>query len=213
MKKLLFILVLIVPFYACQNDNIGNGNNSKNTEKAKADLRKVDKQFVNNSNAFSFNLSQKLDSHTFLSENYMVSPLSIHLALGMLLNGANENTATEIKDVLGFESSNMEEINENYRNLIYSLPELDNVVDLGIANSVWHDENYIVKDDFLQTLNTSFDAEITGYDFRRADAPQVINNWVANKTNNLIEKMIEEIKPEEVMFLINALYFKGDWTV
>ena len=207
MKRLLFILVISI--FACSEENV---TPSKDTEKAISDLRKVSSDFTTKSNSFNFSLFQKVNSQAEPDENLLISPLSSNLALGMLLNGADGNTAEQIKNVLGWSDEDMNVVNENYKNIIISLPSLDNAVELGIANALWHHEPFTIKDNFLTTLDNKFDAEINAYDFNKAEAPEVINNWVENNTNGLIKKIIDKISPSEVMFLLNALYFKGDWT-
>ncbi|UZR94218.1 serpin family protein [Chondrinema litorale] len=209
MKKLPLLFLLVFMFNACSEDNVGP---SKDTEQALRDLRKVSTEFTENSNEFTFDIFQTVNASADVDENIMISPLSINLALGMLLNGTNGNSAEEIKEVLGWDDSDIAQINENYKNILLSLPQLDNVVDVSMANSVWYDENFIVKDNFITTLDAEFDAEATAYDFTKSDAPDVINRWVEDKTNGLIDKILDNIKPGEVMFLINALYFKGEWT-
>ncbi|MEM1136755.1 MAG: serpin family protein [Bacteroidota bacterium] len=213
MRKLFLSALLITIACVACNNNDPIDTSSKNTELALSDLRKVSKDFTTKSNKFTFDIFRKINTGSKTSENLMISPLSINLALGMLLNGTNNETESQIKTTLDLTTLDIHEINENYKNLIFSLPNLDNAVDVGIANSVWHDEIFLAKEGFLSSLKNNFNAQVTGYDFGRADAPDMINNWVENNTNGLIKKIVENIKPDVVMLLINALYFKGDWTV
>src|SRR5690606_24312086 len=53
--------------------------------------------------------------------------------------------------------------------------------------------------------------KITALDFASASAPKVINNWVSDRTNGKIPTIIDQISPDMLMFLINAIYFKGSW--
>ncbi|UZR95933.1 serpin family protein [Chondrinema litorale] len=209
MKKIPLLLLLVFIFNSCNEDSI---EPSKNTQQALSDLRKVSTQFTSNSNEFTFDIFQKVNASADVDENVMISPLSINLALGMLLNGSNGNSAEEIKEVLGWSDEDLAEINTNYKNILLSLPKLDNLVDVGIANSVWYDENFIVKDAFLNTLSAEFDANATPYDFSKSDAADLINRWIEDKTNGLIDEIIDKINPSQVMLLINTLYFKGEWT-
>ena len=49
-------------------------------------------------------------------------------------------------------------------------------------------------------------------DFASPDAPARINDWVAEKTNDKITKIVDQIDQSAILFLINAIYFKGTWT-
>ncbi|MDB5050075.1 MAG: hypothetical protein JWO30_3146 [Fibrobacteres bacterium] len=60
---------------------------------------------------------------------------------------------------------------------------------------------------------TTFIAETRTLDFLASDAAAIINKWVADKTNNLIPEIVRApLDPDLVMMLINALYFKGNWS-
>jgi serpin B len=54
---------------------------------------------------------------------------------------------------------------------------------------------------------------VQGLDFANSEASKrVINGWVEQKTHNRIKNLIENIDRDHVMFLVNAIYFNGDWT-
>lgn len=81
-----------------------------------------------------------------------------------------------------------------------------------IANSIWYRAGFPFRPEFLDAGKTYFDAEIRGLDFGdAAGSLSTINGWVDNKTNGRIQKILTEVRPEDVMFLINAIYFKGSW--
>jgi serpin B len=107
----------------------------------------------------------------------------------------------------------LEEINQGYLNLIDSLENVDKQVQLGIANSIWIRDSFepLVKLDFTQRVKEYYESEVFTRDFGNPQTPDEINAWISNKTNENIEKMVDEIDPELVMFLINAIYFKGEW--
>jgi serine protease inhibitor len=91
------------------------------------------------------------------------------------------------------------------------MENIDSFVTLNIENSIWYKEGFDVKSDFLNTNEGVFEAEIEGLDFTKADAADTINNWISNATNGMIEKMIDP-PLSGVMYLINAICFKGAWT-
>ncbi|MGF1669205.1 MAG: serpin family protein, partial [Balneolaceae bacterium] len=99
-----------------------------------------------------------------------------------------------------------------YRSLIELLSSIDPEVQFKIANSIWAREGFQVKEDFIERLETYFDASFSELDFNDPESVDIINKWVKEYTNELIEKILEEPIPgDAVMFLINALFFKGDW--
>jgi serpin B len=89
---------------------------------------------------------------------------------------------------------------------------MDRTVTLGIANSIWNDDSRPVHPDFASTIDTYYDGEARSLDFAAPSTKDEINGWVESKTQGKIKNLLEGIDPEEIMFLINAIYFKGEWT-
>jgi serpin B len=146
-------------------------------------------------------------------KNIFVSPLSISMALGMTMNGANGTTLDSMKNVLRFSNLSMSEINEAYKSLIALLSTVDPNVQLNIANSIWYRTGFPVERDFIDVNKTYFDALVSDLDFNNPSSCDVINSWVNAETSGKINKILDgPIPPELMMYLINALYFKGDWT-
>ena len=145
------------------------------------------------------------------SDNIFISPLSVSMALGMTMNGATGNTAYEMQNTLGFSDMTQEEINMGYKSLMRELQDADDQVEFDIANSVWAKESLSMKDEFKTTVEEYFEAETASVDFSDPKTLDRINAWVADHTNQRITKIIDEIKSEDVMFLINAVYFNGNW--
>jgi serpin B len=106
----------------------------------------------------------------------------------------------------------MSEINEVYRSLVAQLLAVDPKVKLALANAIFYRQGFSVKNPFLNTMNTDFDAEIAGLDFSLPSALTTINKWASDNTNGKIPKVLDEISDDAVMFIMNALYFKGDWS-
>lgn len=144
--------------------------------------------------------------------NVFISPLSISVALGMARNGADGSTRTEMETALRMSGLSAEEINEYYRIMLDSLPTADYNTTLKIANSIWYRNGFQVKQPFLDINATFFNSEIRSLDFSKSGAVDSINDWCALKTNNLIKNVITEIPELAMMYLINAVYFKGQWT-
>lgn len=161
-------------------------------------------------NQFGFDIFKKLESEK-PDDNLFISPLSISSALSMTLSGANGKTKEEMLKVLGAEKISLEELNKAYQTLLKELPNLDPKVDLGIANSIWYRQGFNVNSAFLNTNTTYYNSEVRPLDFTKPEAKDIINKWVSDKTNKLIPSIIDQIQDNSVMFLINAIYFKGAW--
>lgn len=175
------------------------------------ELSSTEKQLIKADQAFSYDIFRRTVSYDSGEDNLFISPLSISMALAMTLNGAEGETFEEMKEALYLNGMDLEEINGAFESLIELLVSVDPDVQLGIANSIWHEESLPVKEAFLERLENSYDAEVTGLDFFDPVSVDVINAWVDENTEGRIEEIIDEIPSEMVMYLINAIYFKGDW--
>lgn len=159
---------------------------------------------------FAFDLLSKIDETEPAEDNVFVSPLSLHIALGMLLNGAEGETRDGILKTLRADASSVTELNEAYKTLLKELPAADNKVKLAIANSMWSRQGFSVKGSFKEVLAGVFSSEIYSEPFD-ATTVRKINQWASDNTQGKIEQVIDNINSDLVMFLMNALYFKGDW--
>lgn len=162
-------------------------------------------------NAFAFALWGKINAAQ-RDANVFVSPLSASFALGMTLNGAATQTADQMRTALQFGGATLPDINSGYKSLVALLTSLDPGVQMKIANSIWYRQEFPFNQSFFDTTRTYFDARVSGLNF--SDIPAslaTINGWVSTATNGRIPTVLTEIRPEQVMFLINAIYFKGSW--
>jgi serpin B len=131
----------------------------------------------------------------------------------MALNGAAGDTYAEIAQTLGFQGLGEAEINESYKSLVELLRTLDPSIEMDVANSVWHDQFYQIQPTFSSTLSDYFDAAVFSRSFASPSTVTDINDWVSARTNGKIPTIIDQIQDNEIMFLINAIYFRGDWRV
>ena len=161
-------------------------------------------------NDFAFSLFKKVQ--TGQRENIFISPLSIGLALGMTLNGAEGATKAGILSAIHFDGLEPAQVNQAYHDLTGLLTSMDRTIEMRLANSVWYKNVYTVKSEFTSIVKDFYDGKAEGLDFTDASAKDVINAWVEDKTNHRIKNLIESISNDDVMFLINAIYFKGEWT-
>ena len=174
-------------------------------------LTDSERSLIAASNGFAFSLLRQVNSAA-PDSNLFISPLSVSMALGMTMNGTAGDTQRELREALGFADMPMGDVNESYRSLIELLRGLDRTVDFRLANSIWYEQTFPVEPAFLQTTKDFFDAEVTATDFRNPGTVGVINSWVEDATAGKIDEIIDVIPDDVIMYLINAIYFKGDWT-
>ena len=206
MKTKITALIIILIFYstACSH--------SVGPDPVPGDIVMTQKSasLVKAGNTFTFNLLNKIPNSE--GHNVMVSPLSISLALSMTLNGADGTTKSAIIEALGLKGLSVDEINQIYFDLITALKKADPNVVMNIANSIWIRKAYPVLESFIAVNKTYFNARVQSLDFDQS-ALATINGWVNENTNGKIPRILDQISANEIMFLINAIYFYGKWEV
>ena len=181
------------------------------TEIQTIELDEKSAQLVSAGNEFGFELFRNIYDQETEYENIMVSPLSVSLALAMTYNGANSETQTAMEKTLKVYGLTPEDINKSYDDLVTALQSLDPKVLLEIANAIFYRQDFQVENDFVSVNKTYYNAEVTALDFASPSALNTINGWVAEKTHDKIKSILTRITPSNVMFLLNAIYFKGIW--
>jgi len=172
---------------------------------------KVDRGLVGSNTDFAFNIFNKLIAEDS-GQNVFISPLSILLAIAMTYNGAVGDTNIAMADAMEFSGMDMEELNQGFSDLMVSILNGDPGVKINIANSIWPRLGFDPKEDFVDINKKYYSSEVNELDFSDPGAVDIINNWIEDATEEKIKKMLTEIPPDAVMYLINAIYFKGDWT-
>ena len=207
MKNLIILLLLVSVLPSC--DLVKDAEES--AEVKEIVLRAPLQKRVAQDNDFAFELLRKTIAGN-KDENIFLSPMSVSIALGMALNGAENETETQIAETLRFKDMTYAEINEYYKIMQSNLPNVDPKVKLSIANAVWYDMQFDVKQSFLDVNAENFDAYIKMLDFKSPAALDTINSWCSRKTNKLIPTILDKIPDGAVMYLTNAVYFKGLWS-
>ena len=170
--------------------------------------KETDKKFISAMLDFSAELMKNTACEK--KENSLISPLSIILALAMTSNGAENETKAQFEDIFGVTT---DEVNEYLLYYVKSLQSGDKAK-IEIANSLWFSKDFKadVKEDFLQTNKNYYDPQIYEENFFDPATVGKINGWVKEHTDGMIEKVIEEINPNTVLALINALVFDAEWS-
>lgn len=174
---------------------------------SEAEMVKSDQQFAIEFFANVFN-----EEAAELDKNFMISPLSLSMALAMTWNCADGETKAVMQKVLKLDGYTDQEVNEYYEKLREALLKTDPSTKLAIANSIWTNKNIKIKDDFIRLNNEYFNSTVESVDFSDANSVKLMNKWAADNTNNLITHVLDKTNPNALMYLMNALYFKGIWT-
>jgi serine protease inhibitor len=172
----------------------------------------VDPRLTAASTRFSFKLYNEILKRP-AGANTFVSPTSVMLALAMTYNGADGTTRQAMARALEVEGMSLDEVNRAFADLKSALAPSDPKVKLTIANSLWARNGFTMNPAFVERNKQHYAAEIANLDFSDPAATETINSWVKKNTGGKIDKIVDQIKGEEVLFLINAIYFKGQWKV
>lgn len=151
------------------------------------------------------------------NENMMFSPISLNYALGMISEGAVDETKSLLDTYLGTE--NYGEFAENYLKLIdrYNSGESDYgyTTCLEIADALWVSDEYKLKSDYEDTVSSKYDAVVRSLNFGNvSDSVNEINSWVNDKTHEMIKQIVSEdmFDADSVMCLTNTVYFEAPWS-
>jgi serine protease inhibitor len=213
----LILLVLIACSTVSQssvakNNQPSNNNAARENQGNKATSAAVDSRLVSGNTKFGFKLFAEVAKQDAV-KNVLISPASVGLALAMTYNGAVGETKQVMERALEIQGMNHLELNQAYSQLRAALEGADPKIQLSIANSLWGNKDLTFNPDFIQRNKQYYGAEVAALDFSDPDSPSTINAWVSDKTKGKIDKIIDKISAEDILFLINAIYFKGTWTI
>ena len=141
---------------------------------------------------FLLNLIKTVNSTQ--QDNYLISPYSIEIALNMVKEGADEETKEELIKVL--KERNIKDVSIKNR--------------IGVANGMFLRDKYkdVIEENFNNTLINNYKAEVVVDPFTR---PDKINDWVKEKTKGMIPKILDEMSPNFVLGLANAIAIDVNW--
>jgi serpin B len=144
-------------------------------------------------------------------KNIFISPQSVNTALAMTFNGASGQTRTSMAKTLGLEGLTLQQVNQGNAALLKALANSDPKVRLDIANSLWARKGLPFQPEFIDRNRDFFGAKVANLEFSDPAAPALINAWAAQNTQQKIKEIVRDIDADTIMFLINAVYFKGQW--
>ncbi|MBR7027655.1 MAG: serpin family protein [Bacteroidales bacterium] len=213
MKHLLFLAagaaLTLMAVVSCGEIPEVSGNDADNTYKP-LELSTKAAGFVKKGGTFTFDFIDRINKEA--DEDFVVSPLSMQFLLGMLLDGANGETAAQIAKVLGYGAGEVDEVNKFCLSMLQQLPNLDNKTKLNIANAIFLDDGWPLNDSFRKDVSKFFEAEVSNLNFMDNEASlKAINGWCSKQTEGLIPQVIDNVDPGILAYLMNAVYFKSQW--
>ena len=206
MKPYLLLIPLLLALGGCQKDPLPN--NGPDKEFSPIVLTKAEEDINAGVNEFGLKLYRSL----YNKDKVFISPLSVSLALSMTAYGARGTTEQEMIATLGFGNATRDQVGGYYKKMVPALVEADNRTTLEIANSVWVKDVISLRQDFSNGVKDYFSTEIFSRNFSSSSLIAEINKWCSDKTHGLIKKAADNLDPDTVMALVNALYFNGKWS-
>ena len=198
---------------ATEEENLGESKKIVNmlSEPQPIQLTAEQKVFANDNNQFTLNFLKTVNEVDQSGKSFIYSPLSITYVLGMVNDAATGDTEKELEQTLGFHKGGIKAVNDYCKKLIEGLPKVDNKVTLDIANAIFLNKDYALKQQFQQDMQDYYDAKAEALDFSSPQTLEHINGWCNDKTKGMIPKILDEVNPYMVSYLLNAIYFKADW--
>lgn len=202
-----FLCLIWVLFFAgCQQDH-ANPENRINLRDLSAD----EKELIISVNKFSFDLFKEIALQN-TSQNLFISPFSVNMALSMALNGADSMTLLNMQKSLRYDVLERLEINKAFNKFTPFLQQVDGKVKLSLAHTVWYNEKLEVQPLFRDMMIAYYHANVESLDFSSNKAAKTINKWIENETGRKVKELIKDVKPDEVVYLVSTIHFKGSWT-
>ena len=196
------VAALIAGTTSCEK--MGNKNNPYKS----LELSTKSQELARVGNGFAFDFIDRVSAVE--KRSFMVSPLSMQFLLGMALNGAQGETADEIARVLGYGAGEVDAVNEYCYAMLKQLPGLDRKTRLYIADAFAVNGSFLYQASFRETLRNYYDAEL--FELTFDGGVSQINKWCYDHTNGMIPTIIYRVPPQTVAYLLNAMYFKSEWS-
>jgi len=215
MKNLVIVLVALLALnYGCVQaaEDVGKAKVGSASSPGDAGKAVLAPDYVTANTNFGFGLFHAVAGEEY-ADNVFISPVSVGMALCMTLNGARGETRDAMLEALKLDGLTLQQVNDSSKALLAELASADDAVELSIANSLWANMNVKFLPEFIRTNHRYYNAKVTPLDFASSEAAPAINKWVESHTNGKITGIVDSpIDPLTILFLINAVYFKGAWS-
>jgi len=202
---------LILLFASC-SDNEEDSNNTPVEQPTQPPVTLVNNNISGTSSAMAYSLFREVVEDK-PGENIIISPWSLQSALLMAAEGAEDESLTDLEALLRLESTNLETIRNEYNSIYESLTSTSYHPTVTSANALFYDPSRLaLNDSYSDLIQDYYNAGSENMSFDDPASRDMINDWVSQQTNELVPSILEEpIPPNQLFYLINALYFKSDW--
>lgn len=205
MRKLTLILTFITAslLWSCSDE-------PDTTPRRDIEITSDDKEIIGKQNNFAFDLlAQKIRDNNG-RDNILISPFSVATSLTMVANGAEGKALKELSDVLGFDTNNIEQLNNLNCRLLREIPSLDKKVKITMKNSIWIHPDKSFYPEFSETMEHMFMAQAMKADFMTQTGIDMFNAWCKQSNEEQLSGLISQ--PEEIsVMLANVTSFDGEW--
>ena len=189
-------------------------DNSMNATKIESNLDEqylvlsdAEQKAVAQTNDFAFNLFRTQEG----MDSKVLSPISVAYLMGMLANGAEGATQTEIMKALGQDGTSLQTLNDAYKSIINHASALDRCTQINIANCIAVNKQVTFKNEYATAMKALFEAQVESMDFTSPKTLSKINGWCAKQTDGMIPKIVDQLDANATAVLMNAIYFNGTW--
>lgn len=215
LKYNLFAVVLTAIMISCDSENGIQDLPETTIELSRSEIESVD-----NISNFSLRIFEDVveNQSEFHNKNFAIAPFNLATSLAMVANASDQQNKQEIFNVFEISDGGLIEMNELFGKLIGNLPTMDPKSELILANSVWTDSENPIPEWYIDDMWNVYGAPVTKIDdFLSDDNVNLINQWINDATNNMIDFKIEYSTSIDSMFnlkrfeMLSAMYFKGQW--
>ena len=209
--------LMLVTTASCSNDddvNVGEDEVVQMLASATPiQLNEAQQQMRNMSNEFAWQLFRTTQQSNDNQGSSILSPMSVTYLLGMMDAGAGGSTRDEITSVLGF-GNDVTAVNEFCKTMIDGAGSADPVATVKIANCVEVNSALGISllQQYVDDIKHYYNAQIDALDFTNNNTLNIINNWCKDNTDGMIPSILDKINPSAAMYMLNAIYFKAEWT-
>jgi len=210
MKKVFLILFLLI-LAGCDSSTPVSPNITIQPDNLDRDtlMEETDPELVDSLWEFTSLTQELLESE----DNEVYSPLSLYLALSMLLPATSETTHDELLE--GLSISSTENFEENIQPLLKKNNILDDEEDYAslLTNSIWlQNDRDDYDEEILEVLENRYQAMHQFTDFKNEEkTKELIEAFIDAQTNGFIQELDLNIDSSTTLLLLNTLYFKDQW--
>lgn len=201
-------MMLAAACCACSDDDENISDPTRNPAKP-IELTRAEYNACDQAKSFAYDFIRQTNTAAN-GENYFVSPLSAEMALAMLCNGTAGETEQEIREVLGFNDFTLDDLNSYNQKMLQTLPTIDSRTTVAFANGFWADQALHLQPSYRDLISDQYDASCFAFD-NLNKAKKEINSWCDKHTDHMIKEIMGD-NDSFVFALVNALYFKGEWS-